>query len=102
MGVLPVLLWTDALFFVLIAIGCATIVHVRRDRPLRAAWRKVGSRATGMASAVILLAFLIIGVMDSLHYRLQLPATNGAPVDAPVAYSSEVLSVLDAVLSPLR
>ncbi|CAI09928.1 Oligopeptide transport system permease protein [Aromatoleum aromaticum EbN1] len=102
-----VLLWTDALFFVLIALGIVTIVYVRRSQPLRAAWRKVGSRATGMATATILLAFLAIGLADSLHYRPALPAAtaNGgeAPADSrDAAYSSEVLSALDALLAPLR
>ncbi|WP_018990171.1 ABC transporter permease [Aromatoleum toluclasticum] len=102
MGFLPVVLWTDALFFVLLAIGAATIVHVRREAPLRAAWGRVGSRAAGMASAVILLAFLVIGIADSLHFRAQLSAANGAAESAPVAHSSEVLSALDVLLSSLR
>jgi len=109
----PVLLWTDALFFLLLAIGCATVFYVRRSEPLRAAWRKVGSRASGMASATILLAFLAVGLADSLHYRPQLPiAVNGngaaqsndgpAAAASQVSYSSEVLSALDALLAPLR
>ncbi|NMF88088.1 ABC transporter permease [Aromatoleum petrolei] len=102
MGFLPVLLWTDALFFLLLGMGVFTIVHVRREAPLRAAWRRVGSRPSGMAAAVILLAFLAIGLVDSLHFRQQLPATEGAPANAPVAYSSEVLSALDVLLAPLR
>ncbi len=98
MDFLPVLLWTDALFFLLLVIGAVTVFFVRRSEPLSAAWRKVGRRATGMASATILLAFLVVGVLDSLHYRPQLPPVEGAQA----AYSSEVLSALDALLAPLR
>lgn len=109
----PVLLWTDALFFVLLAIGCTTVFFVRRSEPLCAAWRKVGSRASGMASATILFAFLAVGLADSLHYRPQLPAAaaeNGVAqrnevstvAASKVSYSSEVLSALDALLAPLR
>jgi peptide/nickel transport system permease protein len=94
----PVLLWTDLLFFVLLMLGAATALHVRRSEPLRSAWRKIGSRPTGMAAATILLAFLAVGLADSLHYRPQLPLVEGAES----AYSSEVLSALDAVLTPLR
>ncbi|WP_332674218.1 ABC transporter permease [Aromatoleum sp.] len=102
-----VLLWTDALFFLLLAIGLAAIVHVRRSEPLRAAWRKVGSRATGMSAATVLLAFLAIGIADSLHYRPMLaPVGTGGVVPSSAAdsaaYSSEVLSALDALLAPLR
>lgn len=102
MGFLPVLLWTDVLFFLLLAIGVATIVHVRREAPLRAAWRRVGGRPSGMASAVILLAFLVVGLVDSFHFRPQLPVANGTAENAPVAHSSEVLSALDVLLAPLR
>ncbi|AYH44315.1 ABC transporter permease [Azoarcus sp. DN11] len=102
MGFLPVLLWTDALFFLLLAIGGMTVIHVRRDEPLRGAWRRVGSRASGMASAVILLAFLAVGIADSLHFRAQLPAPEGAPANTQVAYSSEVLSALDVLIAPVR
>ena len=94
----PVVLWTDALFFLLLALGLATAVFIRRSEPLRAAWSKIGSRTTGMAAATILLAFLGVGLLDSLHYRPQLAAVEGAQA----AYSSEVLSALDALLAPLR
>ena len=70
----PVLLWTDALLFVLIGLGLLAVMHVRAQPPLREAWRKVGKRPTGMAAATVLLAFLAVGVLDSLHYRPLLPA----------------------------
>ncbi|THF63384.1 ABC transporter permease [Pseudothauera rhizosphaerae] len=98
----PVLLWTDLLFFLLLAAGVATVLHVRRSVPLRAAWRKVGRRPVGMASATVLAVFLLVGVADSLHFRPQLPPVEGASADAAAVYSSEVLSVLDVVLEPLR
>lgn len=97
----PVLLWTDLLLFVLVACALLMVLHVRRHEPLRAAWRKVGQRPVGMAAATVLLAFVVVGVLDSVHYRPLLPAVEGRVDDAPV-YSSEVLSALDAVLAPLR
>ena len=45
----PVLLWTDALLFLLVGIGLLAALHVRGQAPLREAWRKVGKRPTGMA-----------------------------------------------------
>lgn len=102
MDVQPVILWTDALFCLLLLAGVALVVHVRASEPLRAGWHKVGRRPSGMASATVLLAFLLIGVADSLHFRPALPPAEGAPADAPPAYSSEVLSALDVILEPLR
>lgn len=106
MGFQPVVLWTDLLLFVLLATAAAAVFYVRANEPLREAWRKVGRRPAGMAAATILLAFVTVGVLDSLHYRPLLPAVD-APVGAvggqgPPRYSTEVLSVLDAVLAPLR
>ena len=99
----PVLLWTDALLFVLIGLGLLAVIHVRGQPPLREAWRKVGKRPTGMAAATVLLAFLAVGVLDSLHYRPLLPAVAAGANTAPApVYSTEVLSALDALLTPLR
>jgi len=108
MDVRFVLLWSDAMLLVLLVLGAMTIVHVQRSDRLRATWRKVGSRATGMAAATILVAFLAIGIADSVHYRPSLPpiAAGGAGASgadaAATAYSTEVLSALDALLAPLR
>ncbi|WP_281048708.1 ABC transporter permease [Thauera sp. GDN1] len=125
----PVLLWTDALLFLLVGLGLLAALHVRGQAPLREAWRKVGKRPTGMAAATVLGAFLMIGMLDSLHYRPLLPPVDaveptggGMPAASGAAeggqagsrasaaenaapgavYSTEVLSVLDALLSPLR
>lgn len=65
----PVLLWTDILLFILLAAVGAMVLHVRGHEPLQAAWRKVGQRPAGMAAACVLSAFVLIGVLDSLHYR---------------------------------
>ena len=107
----PVLLWTDALLFLLLGLGLLAARHAWGSEPLREAWRKVGRRPTGMAAATVLLAFVSLGVIDSLHYRPALPpmSATGAgegvskdtPAEAPI-YSSEVLSALDALLTPLR
>ncbi|MDD2873779.1 MAG: ABC transporter permease [Azoarcus sp.] len=97
----PVLLWTDLLLFLLVAVALAMTLHVRSHEPLRAAWRKVGQRPAGMASMTVLVAFVVIGLLDSVHYRAALPPVEGQ-VDAATIYSSEVLSVLDHALAPLR
>jgi peptide/nickel transport system permease protein len=52
----------------------------------------------GMASATILLAFLLVGLLDSLHYRV---ALDGKPGEKK-QYAIEVLSVLDLLAAPMR
>lgn len=101
MGGQFVLLWSDSLFFLLLLGLAGGAWHALRQPPLRKAWRKVWNKPAGMSAAVILSVFLLIGILDSLHYRPQLPPQDGAPASERV-YSTEVLSVLDALLSTLR
>ena len=92
------LLWSDALFMALLLIALALGVLAWRSETMRASWRRVGTRRSGMAAATVLLFFLVVGLLDSIHYRPMLPEQNGAAR----AYSVEVLSALDALLKPLR
>ena len=70
--------------------------YVRRSPALRA-WGV--SRATRRpCSAVILAAFVIVGLLDSVHYRPLLPPAPGAPADAAPAYAPVVRSALDGLL----
>ena len=94
----PVLLWTDALLFLLIAGLAAFAWHVRRTPHLREPWGRVARSRTGMCAAVVLAAYALVGVADSLHFRL--PAAQGP--DGRVHWSAEVLSVLDLALARLR
>jgi len=93
-----VFLWTDVALFLLVAAALAYAWHVRRSPALRATWARVASDAPAMSSAVVLLAFVAVALLDSVHYRPRLPAAPGAPADAPVAYAPAVRSALDAML----
>lgn len=94
----PVMLWTDALIFVLLAVILMFAVYVRRHAHLRAPWRGVMRSPTGVASAMVLAVFVVVGLLDSIHYRPALPLQPGQSVQ----YGVEVLSVLDSLLSDLR
>jgi peptide/nickel transport system permease protein len=92
-----VLLWTDAVLFALLAAFVAYVWHARRDPNLRATWRKVFTDAPSMCSALVLGAFLVVTVLDSVHFR---PALARAP-GTPVAYDTRTLSLLDTALAGL-
>jgi peptide/nickel transport system permease protein len=93
-----VVLWSDVLIWLLVAAGLGLALLIAKSPPLLAAWRRVGANRVGMAAAVVLLAFVLIGLLDSLHYRNQL---DGEPGQKAV-YAIEVLSLFDALATPLR
>ena len=96
---MPVLLWTDALIFLLLTVVAGFAFYARRHEHLRAPWRQVLHSRQGSLTLVALAAFLLIGLLDSVHFRLALPASNAT---ATTQYSSEVTSLLDALASGLR
>ena len=106
MAFLPVILWSDVLiwllFFAAIVLGWLSA----RNPLWRTAWQRVGRSRAGMASATVLLVFVAIGLLDSLHFRPRLEDDAGqsgsATARQPVAYAVEVLSVLDVIATPLR
>ena len=97
-GFQVVVLWSDILIWLLVAAGLGVGVLVAKTPPLLAAWRRVGANRVGMASATVLLAFIAIGLLDSLHFRLLLDGKPGQKA----SYAIEVLSVLDVLAAPLR
>ncbi len=96
----PVILWTDALIYLLLVVVIAFIMIARRREHLRAPWRAVTRSKMAMGCLVVLLAYFTLGLLDSLHFRSALPAA--AASDGRVDYSTEVLSVLDVIVTPLR
>ena len=98
MSFIPVILWSDALVFLLIATGIAAIWYVRQREHLLLPWRRVAKSGIAMASLLVLSLFFAVGLLDTLHYRAALPDKNAGEV----MYSPEVLSVFDRLVDPLR
>ncbi|WP_251864194.1 ABC transporter permease [Achromobacter sp. Marseille-Q4962] len=94
-----VFLWTDVALW-LMALGVLLYAwRVSRSPALRSTWGRVARDTPAMCSAVVLAAFAIVGLADSVHYRPLLPPAPGAPADAAPAYAPSVASVLDGLLS---
>lgn len=97
MPIQAVVLWTDALVFLLAIAAVMFGFWVRHYEHLRAPWREVAQRRTAMAALVLLLTFSVIGVLDSIHFKVL--KTNGN--NGQHYYSGQVYSVLDWMLAPL-
>ncbi len=95
----PIILWTDALIYLLVAIVVSFIAYVRHHEHLLIPWKRVSHSASGMSALTVLLFFLMIGLLDTIHFR---PALDHTTDQGKKVYSVEVLSVLDILVTPLR
>jgi peptide/nickel transport system permease protein len=94
-----VILWTDALMLLLLAVILWYVWFARRHEHLLAPWRKVATSREGMCSLVVLGFFVAVGLLDSLHFR---PRLEGRQADGRSNFAVEVLSVFDLMAKPLR
>ena len=94
-----VLLWTDAMIFLLLAVAIAGGWWIRQRPHLLLPWRRLFKSRIGMVSLLVLSLFVLIGLLDSVHYRLALPEKNGSE---KTMYAAEELSVFDALVVNLR
>jgi peptide/nickel transport system permease protein len=95
----PVTLWTDALVYLLVLVVFGTILYIRRRPHLRQPWQRVGRSGPGMVGLVVLGFFVVVGLLDSLHFRARL---EHAGEGGKATYAVEVTSVLDMLLASLR
>lgn len=89
-------LWTDIFLYCLVLAVAGYAWRVRRSAHLRSAWARVGRSPAAMCAAIVLGMFVLVGLLDSVHYRPRLAPQAGAagPVYAPAARSA-----LDALLA---
>lgn len=113
----PVLLWTDLLVFVLVGSIVLFINYARQHEHLRAPWRQVLRRRMAMSAFIILSAYVVIGLLDSIHYQLPLEksataetTTQNAPpaeiaTDNPqtgeTQYATRIISLFDSIVGSL-
>lgn len=94
-----VLLWTDIFVFSLLVLAIGFAMYARRREHLRAPWREVSRNSVAMSALVVLAFYLVVGLLDSVHYRPQLGDQND---DGDVQYSVEIVSAFDWLFGGLR
>jgi len=94
----PEVLSTDILIWFLVIMVLLFVWYARRHEHLRAPWARVGQSKSGVAAATVLVFFVAVGLLDSLHFRVVLHDR----ADGQRIYAAEVLSVLDKLAGPLR
>jgi peptide/nickel transport system permease protein len=96
---MPVILLTDSLIYLLLALAAGFAAYASRREHLREPWRRVVRSRVGVSALVILGFYVAVGLMDSLHFH---PREEGRTESGDSIYSPEVLSLLDLWMTPLR
>jgi len=97
---MPVLLPTDSLFILMLIVLGVLLWRSLRQEHLRRPWRRVARNRAAMASAVILLTYLFIALLDSIRIPAS-ASTNGGASEA-AAFIGEPVTLLDLALERLR
>lgn len=99
-----VMLWTDAMIYLLLLVAITGGWWIRQRPHLLLPWQRLFKSRVGMVSMLVLSLFVIVGLLDTVHYRAALPQANVANgmSTGQTVYAAEVLSVLDKMLVNLR
>ena len=82
------LLWTDQCFLIVLAFSFAAIGISLRKKHTRYAFFQLFKKPIAASASIILLFFLLIGILDSIHYK--------------TANEYQPQSILDRILAPLN
>ncbi|MDC6170110.1 ABC transporter permease [Paucibacter sp. XJ19-41] len=94
MGFKLVFLWTDVALWALFAALLAYVLRIRSHPTLRATWSRVLRDPAAASAGLVMLLFLLVTALDSVHFRRALPAQN-----EQVFYDTRTESLLDLVLA---
>lgn len=85
-----IILWTDALIYLLVVVVTLSGIVITRKPQFKRPLKKISASKTGMISLVVLVFFVIIGLLDSIHFKSTAGRTH------------EIISLLDHWATPLR
>ena len=94
-----VVLWSDVVVIATLVLLLIYGFRVRASSNLRATWMKVLRDPAAICSAVVLVLFFAVAVLDSLHFRRALIDAPGAGAQQRQAYSTRTESLLDVMLA---
>ena len=94
-----VILWSDVVVIATLLLLMLYAVRVRGSKNLRATWTQVVRDPAALCSAVVLVLFFAVAVVDSLHFRRALSDVPAAGAQQRQAYATRTESLLDVLLA---
>lgn len=89
------MLWSDWLTWSLVLITFIAFLVIRNKPHLRAPWRQIMQRKTGIITLVILLFYITIGLLDCIHLQISVTKPHTQQT------ITQVKSLLDVLLDPI-
>lgn len=80
-----VALWTDIFVWIFVVLSLFILIKKRKSPLFRVIGKKIFNQSRYMIAFIIVLSFVIIGLLDSIHFKTK---------------NSQIYSVLDVILSP--
>lgn len=85
-----IVLWTDALIFLLLVAILFVVVFMLKQPQMKRPLQKIYASRIGMVSLVVLIFFVGIGILDSIHFQSR------------SSRAKEIISVLDYFFNSVR
>lgn len=92
-----VYLTTDVLIYFLVFVFIFFVAYIRKQPHLAVPWQQVFKNRIAMGSSVVLLFFILVGLLDSIHFRYLVQSDSDKP-----SYSVDMVSLLDVGLNYLN
>lgn len=94
----PVVLWTDALIYLLLFLSVIAAIVLRKNRQFMSQWYRVFHSKAGSIAAVVLVFYVFIGVLDTVHFH----PVQEIDDNQQIVYSTQVISVLDWLMQDIK
>ena len=65
----PVILWSDALIWLLVFALVVFFYRLRKDPQTRERWGEVFSSRLGMVAFTVIVTYIGVALLDSMHFR---------------------------------
>ncbi len=99
MGFKFVFLWTDIALWALVAVLIVYVLRLRSNPARRATWMKVLRDPAALSAGFVLLLFITVALLDSVHFRGALAPSADAPAGQQQFYDTRTGSLLEVVLA---
>jgi len=92
-----ILLWSDLLIFLLVCSLALFFYKLREDPQTAERWGQVFSSRLGMVTFTVIIGYVAVALLDSVHFRKALAPPEGVATEE-VFFDNKVTSVLDVLM----